>query len=91
MNIPLLLCNKEDLAVYTDATWLLSALAIDHSKLVCADEIMSEWLSGVSQQSVTLADHSRPTGVLANFSSAVWKVIDHHKVDGEEKVGGMKW
>ena len=47
MSIPLLLCNQEDLAVYTDATWLLSALALDHSKRVCADEITSEWLSGV--------------------------------------------
>jgi len=91
VSIPLLLCNREDLALRTDATWLLSALGIDHSRLVCADEITSEWLSGVGQLSVTLVDHSRPTGVLADFSSAVREVIDHHKVDVEEEVGGLKW
>ena len=91
VSIPLLLCNREDLALRTDATWLLSALGIDQSKLVCADEITSEWLSGVGQLSVTLVDHSRPTGVLADFSSAVREVIDHHKVDVEEEVGGLKW
>ena len=91
LSIPLLLCTHEDLALRTDATWLLSALGIDHSKLVCADEITSEWLSSmVGQLSVTLVDHSRPTGLLANFSSAVGEVIDHHKVDEEEEVGGVK-
>ena len=88
-SIPLLQCPRKDLSLRTDAAWLLETLGIDPSQLVWAEDLTLERLSSVEQLSVTLVDHSYPTGVLGGFRSAVMEVIDHHrKEEGEEEVGG---
>ena len=86
VSVLLFQCPRADLPLRPEVEWLFQELSIDSASLVFAGDLRREQLVEVEQLSITLVDHHVPTGLAAEFSSAVVEAVDHHKL--QEGAGG---
>ena len=80
VSIPLFQCPRSELPLRPEVKWLFQELLIASANLVFSGDLKQEWLAEVDQLSITLVDHHVPSGLAAEFGSAVVEAIDHHKL-----------
>ena len=87
LSLPLLQCSHADLRLHLDVLWLFKELGIEPDELICEDDISTDILSSVGELSITLVDHSSPSGLVRNFQSKIIEIIDHHERSGDTPCG----
>ena len=86
VSVPLFQCPRAELPLRPEVEWLFQELSIDAADLVFSGELQRERLEEVGQLSITLVDHHVPTGLAAEFTSAIVEAVDHRKL--QEGAGG---
>mmetsp|Transcript_2410 Transcript_2410/g.4621 ORF Transcript_2410/g.4621 Transcript_2410/m.4621 type:complete len:558 (+) Transcript_2410:33-1706(+) len=84
VSVPIISIPRADMSLRRDAVLILDLAGIDVTKLLFIDDdcVTSYLLThdpSQEQKSITLVDHNRMRASLANLSSMVSEIVDHHE------------
>jgi len=80
ITIPLVMCDRDDVALRRETVLLLEKCGVDVSKLFFGnDPAVKELIEKGLVREVILVDHNKATGPIAQLDKQIVTILDHHK------------